>query len=125
MEDDIVAKLIPILVAAFAAAIPISAQFFAYRKRKATLATIRHLVEHCDTVDQTALAEIAAGTRDRHRDLRRGLLLLALVPPGTALAFLMETARAQFFVMALTGLPLMLGLVHLAFHIFLPGRDDR
>jgi hypothetical protein len=37
----------------------------------------------------------------------------------------METARAQFFVMALTGLPLMLGLVHLAFHIFLPGRDDR
>jgi hypothetical protein len=78
VEDDIVAKLIPILVVAFLAAIPISAQFFAYRKRKADL----------------------------------------------AMAFLMESLRAQLFVLAIAGLPLTLGLVHLAFHFLLTGRDE-
>lgn len=124
MEDDIVAKLIPILVVAFLAAIPISAQFFAYRKRKADLATIRLLVERCETVDQAALAQIAGGTRRRFRDLRRGLILLALVLPGLVLAFLMESLRAQLFVLAIAGLPFTLGLVHLAFHFLLTGRDE-
>ncbi|MAZ92511.1 MAG: hypothetical protein CMF76_11210 [Maricaulis sp.] len=82
------------------------------------------LVERCETVDQAALAQIAGGTRRRFRDLRRGLILLALVLPGLALAFLMESLRAQLFVLAIAGLPFTLGLVHLAFHFLLTGRDE-
>lgn len=124
MEDDILAKSIPILVTALIAAIPISAQFFAFLKRRAALKTVRLMVERCEPVDQAALAMVAAGTRRKKRDLRRALLLLALVPPGIGIAFLLEGERATLFALFVTGLPLLLGLAHLAFHILLPDTDD-
>ena len=124
MEDDILAKSIPILVTALVAAIPISAQFFAWLKRRAALKIVRLMVERCEPVDQKALAAIAAGTRRPKRDLRRALLLLALVPPGIGVALLMENQRAMLFALFVTGLPLLLGLAHLAFHVLLPDMDD-
>ena len=125
VEDDIVAKLIPIFVAGFLAAIPISAQYFAYRKRKAALAAIRELVARDAPVDSQLLAAIAAGNRHRHPDLRRAILLLGLVPPGLAVAFLMQDDRARLFALAIVALPAVLGIVHLAFHCCLRAPDDR
>lgn len=125
MEDDIVAKLIPIIVITVLAAIPISIQYFNYLKRKAALETVRLMVERAETIDERVLTAIAAGPPRRYADLRRGLLLIGVALSGALVCFAVGAMEARRIGFAILSLPFFLGLIHLGFHFFLPRDADQ
>ncbi|MEO1482565.1 MAG: DUF6249 domain-containing protein [Myxococcota bacterium] len=123
MEDDIVAKLVPIAVVTAIAAIPIVAQYFSFRRRRDTLRTVRQLLETRDDIDESLIRTLVSGRQLPFADLRRGLLFLALALAGAAFSFFIEATEASSLLRGAAMFPLVLGLTYVAFHLFLRARD--
>ncbi len=115
MGDDWVA-LVPVMVVLGIAAIPIAAQYFAYRRHKMALNTARELLRADDLPDEAVIRALVRGAAPPKKDLRRGILFLGLAVAGFAFSFVLETSQARITLQAATLFPLILGSAYLAFH---------
>ncbi|MEO1027851.1 MAG: DUF6249 domain-containing protein [Pseudomonadota bacterium] len=123
MGDDIIA-FVPVFLAIIIVSIPITAQYFGYRRRKASLDLMRDLLASRDTLDEPVLNAISRESDRPDRDLRRGALFLAFAISGFVFSFALTPQEGRYVFRLACIFPCILGLTYLAFHFLLNRTDD-
>ncbi len=123
MEDDIIAKLVPVLFVLAIATMPIAAQYFAYRRRRDAMQTVREALEREHPINEAVIKAIVRDQKRPFGELRRGVLFLGFAISGFAFSFFLDAENVAKILRGATIFPATIGLSYLAFHFFL--RDDR
>ena len=126
MEDDIIAKLLPVLFVLAIATMPISAQYFAYRRRRDAMQTVREILGKDAKIDEAMVKTIVKDQKRPFADLRRGVLFLGFAISGFAVSLIFGEDIIGKITRAAAVFPGIAGLSYLAFHFFLrsDGGDD-
>lgn len=112
MED-----LIPIFLFAMIALVLCSYFFFRHRARQEVQQTVRIAIERGQELTPEVLEAVSGEVAGGFRDLRRGIIWLALATALGVLSFAVEEPQ----VLGVAAFPLMLGIAYLALWRLNPG----